>query len=190
MPTVKTSAFIFLSTFFYSYFAHAEQLIQKHSEEEGKHYIYQYKLAPATAKKVKHTVRKSNKSTKHAYLKKLARQVAVKYKLPPKLFLALVTQESQWRTKVISKRGATGLTQLMPKTAKAICKLNRWELTDAKKNLDCGAKYLSQQIKRFGVIRKGVCAFNAGPTIVAKLGRCPRYKETQHYVNKLMMTLN
>jgi len=193
MKTIKTLSILLLSIsiLFSIEFSQAA--------EQNKQYFYQYQLsATPVAKVIKSTVKKSKKHNKRSKSKKskrtklkiLARKMARKHKIPTKLFLALVTQESQWRPHVVSHRGATGLTQLMPKTAKAACNLNRWELKDPKKNLDCGAKYLAQQIKRFGQISKGVCAFNAGPTIVAKLGRCPRYKETQNYVRKLMRAVN
>jgi soluble lytic murein transglycosylase-like protein len=150
---------------------------------DDKRYIYQYRLSPDP-------IEQPRKKSKLEKLKKLAQQAAINHQIPPRLFLALVQQESNWKPHAVSRRGATGLTQLMPQTAKTICNLSKTDLKDPQKNLNCGAKYLAKQIKRFGYIRQGLCAFNAGPATVEKLGRCPRYKETQHYVNKLMAVLD
>lgn len=119
------------------------------------------------------------------HLQRLADAAAEKHHLHPALFRAVVKHESTWRPRVVSHRGAVGLTQLLPATAKAICGLSRQELFDAKKNLECGAKYLSKQVKRFGSVKLALCAYNAGPPIVKRLGRCPRIRVTQKYVRKI-----
>ncbi len=131
----------------------------------------------------------SKSSSKHSqkqwHLQQLADQAAQKYGLNTHLFRALVKHESTWRPRVVSSRGAVGLTQLLPATAKATCGLSARDLYEPEKNLDCGAKYLTQQIQRFGSVKLGLCAYNAGPPIVKRLGRCPRIRVTQKYVRKI-----
>jgi len=127
----------------------------------------------------------SNKTLSKAELKALADEAAIHHNLDPVLFRALVHHESTWRPRIISNRGAMGLTQLLPRTAKGICNLNRNDLLDPKKNLDCGAKYFASLIKRFDSVELGLCAYNAGPSITAKLGRCPNYKVTKKYAQSI-----
>lgn len=126
-------------------------------------------------------------SKRQRKLQKLADQAAHKHGLDPYLFRALITQESAWFPKIVSSRGAIGLTQLMPSTAKAVCGVkNRQALFNPATNLDCGAKFLAQLIERFDGVKKGLCAYNAGPSRIQRLGRCPNFRVTRAYVRKIM----
>ena len=98
------------------------------------------------------------------------------------MFLRLIQQESSFRPDVVSPKGAVGLGQLMPATAKEL----GVDPTDPMQNLEGSAKYLSQQLKRFGSPELALAAYNAGPTRVAKLGRVPNIAETQNYVKKIL----
>jgi soluble lytic murein transglycosylase-like protein len=119
-------------------------------------------------------------------LQLLADTAALRHGLDPRLFRALITHESDWKADAISPKGALGLAQVMPETGKSACGLSRVELLNPAKNLDCGAYYLAHQIKRFGDVKTALCAYNAGPTITARLGRCPNYRETQRYVSLIL----
>ncbi len=121
-------------------------------------------------------------------LRDLADQAAKRYGIDHHLFRALIQHESTWRPHVVSSRGAVGLAQIMPNTAKAECGLNRKDLLDPELNLNCGARYLAKQIERFGSVKQALCAFNAGPNITARLGRCPNYRVTLRYVEKILTT--
>lgn len=98
------------------------------------------------------------------------------------MFLRLIQQESSFRPDVVSPKGAIGLGQLMPATAKEL----GVDPTDPMQNLEGAAKYLSQQLKRFGDPSLALAAYNAGPTRVAKLGRVPNIAETQNYVKTIL----
>jgi hypothetical protein len=111
-----------------------------------------------------------------------ARDAARKYGIDPDMFLRLIQQESSFRPDVVSPKGAIGLGQLMPATAKEL----GVDPTDPMQNLEGSAKYLSQQLKRFGSPDLALAAYNAGPTRVAKLGRVPNIAETQNYVKKIL----
>jgi soluble lytic murein transglycosylase-like protein len=115
-----------------------------------------------------------------------ADQAAKRYGLDQDLFRALIEHESTWKANAVSPMGAIGLTQMMPATARAECGLSVEELHDPQKNLDCGARYLSKQIERFGSVKQALCAFNAGPNLTARLGRCPNIKVTRRYVEKIL----
>jgi hypothetical protein len=111
-----------------------------------------------------------------------ARDAARKYGIDPEMFLRLIQQESSFRPDVVSPKGAIGLGQLMPATAKEL----GVDPTDPMQNLEGAAKYLSQQLKRFGDPSLALAAYNAGPTRVARLGRVPNIAETQNYVKTIL----
>ncbi|MWB77310.1 transglycosylase SLT domain-containing protein [Pseudooceanicola sp. 216_PA32_1] len=108
----------------------------------------------------------------------VARAAATRHGVPEDLFLRLVQQESGWRTDAKSHKGALGLAQLMPGTARRL-KVNPH---DPVENLEGGARYLAQQYRTFGSWRLALAAYNAGPDAVRKYGDIPPYKETQNYV--------
>ena len=111
----------------------------------------------------------------------MARDAARRYNVPEDLFLRLVQQESGWKPRARSHKGAIGLAQLMPGTA-AKLGVNPH---DPYENLDGGARYLAQQYRTFGSWRLALAAYNAGPGAVQKYGGVPPYKETRNYVRKI-----
>ncbi len=108
----------------------------------------------------------------------LARAAARKHSIPEDLFLRLVQQESGWKPHIESHKGAYGLAQLMPETAKTL----GVDHTDPVQNLDGGARYLRMQYDRFGSWRLALAAYNAGPEAVQKYKGVPPYAETTNYV--------
>ena len=98
--------------------------------------------------------------------------------MPEDLFLRLVQQESGWNPEALSHKGAYGLAQLMPGTARRLG-VNR---EDPAQNLSGGARYLKQQYDAFGSWRLALAAYNAGPGAVLKYGGVPPYRETRNYV--------
>lgn len=108
---------------------------------------------------------------------------AERYGLDPKLLHAMVIVESAYRADAVSRVGASGLTQLMPKTA---IKLGVRDRFDPAENLFGGAAYLARQVLRFGDLRLALAAYNAGPERVAQLGRVPDISETRAYVTAVI----
>jgi len=111
----------------------------------------------------------------------MARQAARKHNIPENLFLRLVQQESAWNPRAVSHKGAIGLAQLMPATAKAL----RVDPTDPRENLEGGARYLRMQFDEFRSWHLALAAYNAGPNAVKRHGGIPPYKETQNYVRRI-----
>lgn len=108
----------------------------------------------------------------------MAKAAARKHGVPEDLFARLVQQESGWNPTAKSNKGALGLAQLMPKTARAL----RVDPLDPQENLEGGARYLAKQYRKFGSWPLALAAYNAGPGAVKKYGGVPPYKETQNYV--------
>ncbi|MEM1075804.1 MAG: lytic transglycosylase domain-containing protein [Pseudomonadota bacterium] len=108
----------------------------------------------------------------------MAKQAARKHGVPEGLFLRLVQQESGWNPRAKSHKGALGLAQLMPGTARLL----RVDPMNPRENLEGGARYLKEQFDTFGNWHLALAAYNAGPEAVRKHGGIPPYKETQNYV--------
>src|SRR6056297_4156884 len=111
----------------------------------------------------------------------IARQAARRYRVPEDLFLRLVQRESGWRADAVSHKGAIGLAQLMPETARMLGVNPR----DPRQNLEGGARYLAQQYRTFGSWRLALAAYNAGPQAVRKHGGVPPFRETRNYVRAI-----
>ncbi|MEX0364811.1 MAG: lytic transglycosylase domain-containing protein [Ruegeria sp.] len=111
----------------------------------------------------------------------MARDAARRHNVPEELFLRLVQQESGWNPHAKSHKGALGLAQLMPGTARALGVNPK----DPYQNLDGGARYLARQYRKFKSWRLALAAYNAGPEAVQKYGGVPPYAETKNYVKKI-----
>jgi soluble lytic murein transglycosylase-like protein len=109
--------------------------------------------------------------------------MAQRYNLPPSIFLSLVQQESRFNPEAVSPRGAIGLGQLMPATARELGVDPR----DPVQNLEGSARYLRQQIDRFGDMSLALAAYNAGPGAVRRAGNTiPNNRETRNYVPSIL----
>ena len=109
-------------------------------------------------------------------------QVEREYGLPSGIVDAVIYQESRGQIDAVSPKGALGLMQLMPGTA-AQLGVNPY---DVDQNILGGARYLRQQIDRFGSIPLALAAYNAGPGAVRRYGGIPPYRETQNYVATIL----
>jgi soluble lytic murein transglycosylase-like protein len=103
--------------------------------------------------------------------------------LDPRLLASLVWAESEFNPNAISRSGAIGLSQLMPKTAEGL----GVDPYNPLENLNGGARYLQWAIDEFGSYELGLAAYNAGPGRVREAGfTIPNIAETQAYVPKVM----
>ncbi|WP_328591336.1 lytic transglycosylase domain-containing protein [Brevibacillus migulae] len=114
--------------------------------------------------------------------------------IDPKFIAAMMKQESSYNVNAKSHAGASGLMQLMPATAKS---LGVTDIYDPEQNIMGGAKYIKQQLDRFGSRELALAAYNAGPGRVQKAIQqagtndwnvVKRYlpAETQNYVPKVL----
>jgi len=119
------------------------------------------------------------------------RQTAEKYEVDPLLVRAVIAAESDYNPGAVSPKGAQGLMQLMPQTARRFSvknAFNPWE------NIEGGVRYLKYLIALFGDRQSpetlAVAAYNAGEGAVMKHGGVPPYQETTEYVRKVAKNWN
>lgn len=108
---------------------------------------------------------------------------ANRYGLDAGLLKAVIDAESSGDPSAVSPKGAMGLMQLMPGTAKA---LGVSDPFDPEQNIDGGARYLRRLMDQFGEPSLALAAYNAGPGAVKKYGGVPPYPETQSYIQKIL----
>ncbi|MFC1815410.1 lytic transglycosylase domain-containing protein [Thermodesulfobacteriota bacterium] len=110
-------------------------------------------------------------------------EVANRHEIDPALVKAIIMAESGYNPKAISKRGAKGLMQLMPKTAES---LGVEDVFDPEHNINGGVKYFKQLVNLFnGDIKLALAAYNAGIRKVKKFQGIPPFKATRYFIKKV-----
>ena len=118
-------------------------------------------------------------------LEQAVNRAAQQHHVQPALLLAVMKAESSFNPIAVSKAGAVGLMQLIPETA---IRHGVRNLYDANDNISGGAKHLRYLLNRFhGNTRLALAAYNAGERKVDQYGQIPPYKETQEYVEKVLV---
>jgi soluble lytic murein transglycosylase-like protein len=113
-------------------------------------------------------------------------QAAERHAVSAPLAQAVAWQESRFRQAAVSPKGAVGVMQLMPATARTL----GVDAADLKGNIEGGVGYLAQMLQRFeGDLPRALAAYNAGPEAVQRYGGVPPYAETQAYVRAVLKQL-
>ena len=119
----------------------------------------------------------------------IIRAAAAKHKVPAAFVKSIVAAESNFDPAAISPKGAIGLMQLMPETALEY----GVDPTVPEQNIDGGTRYLGVLIKRYQKsrdwLRRTIAAYNAGPGMVDKYRGVPPFRETRHYVARVLALL-
>jgi soluble lytic murein transglycosylase-like protein len=109
---------------------------------------------------------------------------ALQYGVDTSLVKAVIHAESGYNPNAVSRKGATGLMQLMPKTAQGLKVADSFNPAD---NIRGGVRYLKFLLDTFkGDVSLALAAYNAGLTRVAKYGGVPPYTETRNYVDRVL----
>lgn len=132
---------------------------------------------------------KENISIYHfASIENYVQEYSFKYGLDPELVKAVIKVESNYNPKAVSSKGAIGLMQLLPSTAKLMGVEDPY---DIKENIYGGCKYLKYLLEEFsGDLKLALAAYNAGKEVVLRYNGIPPYKETVNYVRKIMNIYN
>jgi hypothetical protein len=116
-------------------------------------------------------------------------QAAQRHGVDPELVAAVVRAESAFDVRAVSVKGARGLMQLMPATARRFG-VSQDRVHDPAVNVDAGARYLAWLLGRFeGDLALALAAYNAGEGTVDRYGGVPPYRETRGYIQKIFTTL-
>lgn len=108
------------------------------------------------------------------------RRAARRWRLEPELIVAVAYTESRLNPTAVSPKGALGVMQLMPSTARLMAVHDPF---DPRQNIDGGARWLRMMLDRFqGDVDLALAAYNAGPETVKRYGGIPPYAETRRYV--------
>lgn len=111
-------------------------------------------------------------------------QAAALYQVDPALIKAIILAESGYNPRAISRSGARGLMQLMPRTARALGVRNSF---NPEHNIDGGVRYFKQLLNRFNQdVKLALAAYNAGSRKVLKYNGIPPFRATHIYIKKVI----
>jgi soluble lytic murein transglycosylase-like protein len=120
---------------------------------------------------------------KSADPKQMIEDAALQSGLPKKLVQSVAKAESGLDPKAVSRKGAIGVMQLMPKTARAL----GYDPRDTQQNIEAGTRLLRELLLKYdGDVVKALAAYNAGEQAVDRYHGVPPYPETRNYVNKIV----
>lgn len=110
-------------------------------------------------------------------------QAASRHNVDPNLVRSVVKVESNYNPNAVSRKGAMGLMQLMPSTARSLRVSNPF---DPEQNVDAGVRHLKRLLENYrGNVPLSLAAYNAGTGAVARSSGIPRYAETRNYVRRI-----
>ncbi|RLC03813.1 MAG: lytic transglycosylase domain-containing protein [Deltaproteobacteria bacterium] len=123
-------------------------------------------------------------STPHQPYSTIIKTAAARHKIDPALVKAVIMAESRYNHLAVSKKGAGGLMQLMPNTAKS---LGVQDIFDPEDNITGGVRYLKKLLNRFdGDTKLALAAYNAGSRYVRHYGGIPPFRQTRTFIKNVL----
>ena len=121
-------------------------------------------------------------------IESIVRETGQRHGLDADLIRSVIRAESGGRVRAVSPKGAGGLMQLMPGTAR---QLNVSDVFDPRQNVDGGTRYLRELLERYnGNLQLALAAYNAGPHRVEQYQGVPPYRETHGYIRRVITNYN
>ncbi len=180
---MKTFFMLFIAVFCFGSSATAE--IYKYVDDRG---VVHFSNAP-TEVMYKSISKKKNRTSSYSskrlkYYEPMINELSAKYAVDAALIKAVIKAETDFNPNAISRKGAAGIMQLMPRTA---ARLKVYNLFNAEENMEGGVKYLKYLLNMFNNnLTFTIAAYNAGENAVKKYQSIPPYAETQNYVRKVL----
>jgi len=126
---------------------------------------------------------RSNKAFSETDIDNAIEQAAARHNVDANLVRSVIKVESNFNPNAVSRKGAMGLMQLMPQTARSLNVTNPF---DPQQNVDAGVRHIKKLLESYGGdVRLTLAAYNAGAGAVARSAGIPRFSETQNYVRRI-----
>jgi soluble lytic murein transglycosylase-like protein len=124
-----------------------------------------------------------NQGANSEWIDKIVQEAAAKNAVDPNLVRAIIQVESNFNPHAVSRKGAIGLMQLMPRTAQSLNVSNPY---DPAQNVDAGVRHFKELLDSYhGNLELSLAAYNAGAGAVHRSRGVPKYPETRNYVKKI-----
>jgi soluble lytic murein transglycosylase-like protein len=159
--------------------AQEKQTVSKASKANQGQLLAKKKAVRSSARKV----RTLSGRKEERQLQPIIVAAANRHKVDSALVKAIILAESGYNPRAVSKVGARGLMQLMPRTAKS---LGVKDSFNPEHNINAGVRYFKKLLNQFGDVKLALAAYNAGGRNVRKYNGVPPYKATRYYIKKVL----